>query len=86
MPTKFIKVDLNNDEKKAVLKYAEFVILHKETKEDLANQKKKWIRFDPYTLQQVIGELAYRFNRTRSDTTFYFLDNLINHLEYYEQS
>jgi len=84
MPPKFIEIDLDNDQKAAILTYADFLILEAITRKDLANKRKKWIRFKPYDVTQIIGELAHHFNRSKSDDLFYFLDELICHLEAYE--
>lgn len=84
MPAEFIKIDLENDEKAAIVKYADFFVTESVTKQDLANKRKKWIRFKPDDVSQIIGELAYHFNRCEDDELFYFLDELICHLEYYE--
>ncbi len=86
MTREFIEVDLNNDEKEAILKYASFFVLNETTKSDLENSGKKWIRFSLYDLTSIIGELSYYFNRSKSDQQFYFLNQLIGQLEYYEQN
>ena len=80
-----IQVDLNNEEKSAVLEYADFFITDEKTKSDLSNKRKKWIHFTLDELTEVIGELSYYFNRCKSDYQFHFLDQLISHLEYYER-
>lgn len=85
MPKEYIKVDLTQDEKEAILEYAGFFIFDEETKNDLKNKRKKWINFSKSQLTNVIGELSYYFNRSKSDFQFYFLDQLISHLEYYEK-
>ena len=82
----FIKVDLSKDEKEAILEYASFFVMNETTKSDFANKRKKWIRFSPYELTNIIGELSYYFNRSKNDQQFHFLDQLICHLEYYEKS
>lgn len=84
MPDKFIEVELDNDQKAAILKYAGFFVTNTITKEDLENKRKRLIRFKPSMLEDVIGELSYHFNRAKSDSLFYFLDELILHLESYE--
>lgn len=84
MPAKFIEIDLENDEKAAIMKYADFFITEPITKKDLANKRKKWIRFKSDDVSEIIGELSYHFNRSKSDKLFYFLDELICHLESYE--
>ncbi|MGB5446169.1 MAG: hypothetical protein WBM99_11750 [Psychromonas sp.] len=85
MTNEYLQVDLSQDEKEAILKHAVFVMTNKTTKIDLENKRKKWIRFTPYDLTQVIGELSYHFNRSKSDYQFYFLDQLISHLEQFER-
>ena len=85
MAQDFIAVDLTQEEKSAVLKYAGFYITDQGTKADLANARKKWIRFRKYELSNAIGELSYTFNRCGNDFLFHFLDELIGHLEYYER-
>jgi len=86
MATKYTKVDLEPHEKKAILKYASFFVMDENTKADLSNGRKKWIRFKPTAITDVIGELSYHFNRTKSDNVFWMLDELIAHLESYEKT
>ncbi|MEJ2045015.1 MAG: hypothetical protein P8X89_17245 [Reinekea sp.] len=86
MTKEYIKVDLSHDEKEAILEYAGFFIFEEETKNDLKNKRKKWISFTKSQLTNVIGELSYYFNRSKSDSEFYFFDQLISHLEFYESS
>lgn len=81
MTDKIIKVDLTATQKEAVLKYAGFSLMTQESKQDLANPRKKWIRFTSYELKELVGELSYHFNRCKGDWTFYLLDELISHLE-----
>ena len=85
MTNEYLQVDLSQDEKEAILKHAFFVMTDKTTKLDLENKRKKWIRFTSFDLTQVIGELSYHFNRSKSDYQFYFLDQLISHLEQFER-
>jgi len=85
MANDYIEVDLNKEEKQAILKYASFFVTNEITKGDLLNKRKKWIRFNRYALSDVIGELSYHFNRCKSNDLFYFLDELIDHLETYEK-
>ncbi|MFT5880721.1 MAG: hypothetical protein ACI86X_001851 [Moritella sp.] len=85
MASEYIRVDLTQDEKDAVLKHAKFVLTDDVTKTDLENKRKKWIRFISFEMTQVIGELTYHFNRTTSDYEHYFVDQLICHLEFYEK-
>ena len=84
MATKYTEVDLESHQKEAILKYASFFVMDKNTKADLSNSRKKWIRFKPTAITDVIGELSYHFNRTTSDPVFWMLDELISHLESYE--
>ncbi len=84
MNTEYTEIDLDNDQKAAILKYASFFVTDTITKKDLANKRKKWIRFESGDVSQIIGELAYHFNRTNDDDIFYLLDELICHLESYE--
>jgi hypothetical protein len=82
----YIKVDLSQEEKEAVLQLSGFVLSDEATKKDLESKRKKWIQFTSSELTQVIGELSYHFNRSKSDYQFYFLDQLIGHLEFYEKN
>ena len=84
MTNEYIEVDLEKIEKQAILKYASFFVTDEITNADLLNKRKKWIRFNRHTLTDVIGELSYHFNRCKSNELFYFLDELIDHLESYE--
>lgn len=84
MAEKTISIDLDPEQKALVLEYASMLLYKLETKEDLNNKRKKWIRFDQQTLTDVIGELSYHFNRCKDDYKFYVLDELISHLENYE--
>jgi len=86
MAKNYIKVDLTQEEKEAILQLAGFVISDEIIKTDLENKRKKWIQFTSFELSQVIGELSYHFNRSKSDYQFYFLDQLIGHLEFYEKN
>ena len=83
MAKKYISVDLDKDQKQAIMKYASFYITDETTKADLLNNRVKWVRFGEYTLTELIGELSYHFNRTKSDQLFWFLDELNNHSEFY---
>ena len=80
----YIEIDLDKEEKQAILKHANFFIMDKITKADLENNRKKWIRFKQDNLPEIIGELSYHFNRCKSDYQFHLLDQLIMHLEYFE--
>lgn len=86
MTERFIEVELDNEQKAMVLKYADFFVTHETTKADLKNKRKKWIRFQPYYLSQIIGELCYYFNRCEDDDEFHRLDRLISELEAYDDS
>ncbi len=81
MAAEYMEVELNNNEKTAILKYASFFVMDEVTKSDLSNRRKKWIRFKPHALSEVIGELSYHFNRCKRGELFYFLDELICNLE-----
>ena len=85
MANEYIEVDLDKVEKQAILKYASFFVTDAITNADLLNKRKKWIRFNRHALPEVIGELSYHFNRCKSNELFYFLDELIDHLESYEK-
>jgi len=61
MAVNYIEVDLESHQKKAILKYASFFVMDKNTKADLSNSRKKWIRFEPTAITDVIGELSYHF-------------------------
>lgn len=84
MSNEFILVDLDEEQKSIVLDKASFYIFDDETKTDLNNKRKKWIRFKGTTLTDIIGELSYYYNRSKSDHESMLLDELICHLEYYE--
>jgi len=84
MKKNYVEIDLDNVQKTAILKYAGFFIMDATTKKDLTNKRKKWVRFSPSSVSDIIGELAYHFNRTKSDNVFHLLDELICHLEEYE--
>ena len=85
MAEEYIEVDLTAHQKKVILKYASFFVIDENTKADLSNGRKKWIRFTPSALTYIIGDLVYSFNRTKSDNVFWTLDELICHLESFEQ-
>ena len=85
MSNEFILVDLDEEQKSIVLDKASFYIFDDETKMDLNNKRKKWIRFKGITLTDIIGELSYYYNRSKSDYESMLLDELICHLEYYEK-
>ena len=84
MEAGYIEIDLTNEQKVAILEYGNLYIMDEVTKADLANKRKKWIRFRPGAAKEVAGELAYYFNRTKSNRLFHLLYELIDHLEYYE--
>lgn len=77
----FIEVDLHADEKELVLELAGFFVVDEVTKADLKNGRKKWIRFKPHVVSEVIGELSYHYNRCKSAAKSELLDALISHLE-----
>lgn len=78
---KFIEVDLHADEKKLILELAGFFVVDEVTQTDLKNGRKKWIRFRPYVVSEIIGELSYYYNRSKSAAKSELLDALISHLE-----
>ena len=84
MKVEYTEIDLDNDQKAAILKYANFLVTDVNSQKDLVNKRKKWIRFQTGDIRQIMGELAYHFNRTNDDDIFYLLDELIAHLESYE--
>jgi hypothetical protein len=85
MRKNFILVDLDETEKLILLKEASFFLTDSETIEDLNNKRKKWIRFNKNILSEIIGELTYCYNRSKNNYESMVLDQLIVHLEYYEQ-
>ena len=82
----FAQVDLQADEKKIILKLAAYCIMDEATLSDLNNARKKWIRFRPAAISDLIGELSYYFNRSRSAAQSELLDELIGHLEIAENA
>jgi hypothetical protein len=85
MSKDFIAVDLDSEQKAIVLDKASFYIFDDETKADLKNKRKKWIRFKKTTITEIIGELSYYYNRSTDHNESMLLDELILHLEYYEK-
>jgi len=85
MSDKFILVDLDKEQKSIVLDKASFYLFDDETKKDLNNKRKKWIRFKNVTITEIIGELSYYYNRSKNEYESMLLDELICHLEYYEK-
>lgn len=79
--TEFIDVDLHASEKKLILELAGFWVTDETTQADLKNGRKKWVRFEPYVVSELIGELSYHYNRCKSATKSELLDALISHLE-----
>jgi UDP-3-O-[3-hydroxymyristoyl] glucosamine N-acyltransferase len=77
----FIEVDLHADEKELVLELAGFLVVDEVTQADLKNGRKKWIRFRPYVVSQIIGELSYHCNRSKSAAKSELLDALSSHFE-----
>lgn len=77
----FVEVDLHAEEKKLILELAGFLVVDEVTQADLKNGRKKWIRFRPYVISELIGELSYHYNRSRSAYKSELLDALIGHLE-----
>ncbi|WP_295391506.1 hypothetical protein [uncultured Thiodictyon sp.] len=82
----YILVDLDNEQKEIILRKASFFVQDEVTAEDLNNRRKKWIRFSKAAITDVIGELSYHCNRSRSNRECLFLDELITHLEFYERA
>lgn len=78
----YIEVDLRVYQKKLVLAHAGFLLEDETTQADLKNGRKKWIRFRPDVISDVISELTYHFNRCNSDDKSELLDELISHLEF----
>lgn len=85
MEKNFIEVDLNSTEKRLIMELASFYVFNEITLSDLKNGRKKWIRFNAYTITDVIGELSYHFNRCNNMRKSEILDELICHLEFYEK-
>ena len=79
--TEFIEIDLHGDEKKLILDLACFWVTDETSLADLRNPRKKWIRFNPLVVSEVIGELSYHYNRCRNAARSELLDALISHLE-----
>ena len=78
---KFTEIDLHPDEKKLILKLAPFFVTDNATLADLKNARKKLIRFGTAAVNEIIGELSYHYNRSRSAYQSEQLDELISHLE-----
>ena len=83
MKEQFIFVDLDKEQKAIIVDKAWFYASAAETKEDLKNKRKKWIRFSRNALSEIIGELSYHYNRCKNNYDSMLLDELIMHLEYY---
>lgn len=79
--TEFIDIDLYPNEKKLILELAGFWVTDETTQADLNNGRKKWVRFKPYVVSELIGELSYHYNRCKSAAKSELLDALISHLE-----
>lgn len=79
--TEFIEIDLHRNEKKLILDLAGFWVTDEASLADLGNPRKKWIRFNPLVVPELIGELSYHCNRCRSAARSELLDELISHLE-----
>lgn len=80
MTAEFIEVNLDADAKGLILELAGF-LCDETSLADLKNGRKKWIRFKPHVLPEVIGELSYHFNHSKRGALLDFLDELIEHLE-----
>lgn len=85
MSDEFIIVDLDTEQKSIILDKASFFLFDDETKDDLKNKRKKWIRFKRATLTEIIGELSYYYNRSKNEYESMMLDELISYLEYHEK-
>ncbi len=85
MPIKYTEVDLTRYEKVLVLEYASFYI-EGITVRDLKNDRKKWIRFETNTLNDIISELCYYYNRCTKADLSYALEELSGHLENYRDA
>ena len=85
MSDKYILVDLDKEQKIIILDKASFFIFDDETKKDLNNGRKKWIRFKKATIADIVGELSYYYNRSTSEYESMLLDEIICHLEFYEK-
>lgn len=77
----FIEVDLHAEEKKLILELAGFLVVDEVTQTDLQTARKKWIRFRPHVVSEIIGELSYHCNRSKSAAKSELLDALSSHLE-----
>lgn len=77
----FVEVDLHSTEKKLIRDLASFYVRDDVTQADLANGRKKWLRFRSTTIDEIIGELSYHYNRCESAAKSEQLDELIVHLE-----
>ena len=86
MGNKYLLVDLDKEQKAIISDKASFFVQDGGTREDLNNNRKKWIRFKKMALSEVIGELSYYFNRCENKYESMVLDELIMHLEYYEKN
>ncbi len=85
MSDKYVHVDLDKEQKSIILDKASFYIFDDETKTDLNNKRKKWIKFKRTTITDIIGELSYYYNRSKNEFESMLLDELICHLESYEK-
>jgi hypothetical protein len=77
----FIEVDLHAEEKTLILELAGFLVVDEVTQSDLKNGRKKWIRFRSHVVSEVIGELSYHCNRSKSAAKSDLLDALCCHFE-----
>lgn len=77
----FIEVDLHADEKELILELAGFLVVDDVTQADLKNGRKKWIRFRSDVASQIIGELSYHCNLSKSAAKSDLLDALCCHFE-----
>ncbi len=77
----YIEIDLQPDEKRLILELASFFVRDELTQADLKNGRKKWIRFRQHAISEIVGELSYHCNRSRSVYQSELLDALIGHIE-----
>ena len=77
----YIAIDLQPDEKILVLELASYFVRDEVTQADLKNGRKKWIRFRQHAISEIVGELSYHCNRSKSTYQAELLDALIGHIE-----
>ena len=84
MSNEYIKINLDLEQKEAILKYT-FLMENEVTIEDLESTRSKWVRFEHADLVDVMGELSSLSNESEDEKLVDFLDELIDHLEFYEE-